>query len=410
VRFGVTAALRERNLVLITAATTISALGSNMAAVALAFAVLRIGGASDLGFVLLAREIPMVVFLLAGGVWADRVSRKYVLVGGYVLMGACQSATASLFLTHAATVWAVALLQIGFGAANAFTRPANIGLVPQAVSGEHLQSANAFVDLSRSTMRIAGPALGGVIVAATNPGWALAADAASFLVGAALLVRLQLRAGAARVRTHLVHELREGWSEFTARTWVWLMVASYGVFQLSLFPAMLVLGPVVAKQHLGGAAAWGTILSFQAVGSVVGGLVALRLRPARPLLTSSLLVVPTAAFLALLGAVPSLWLLVAVGLVASLGVTCSDIFWQTTFQQRIPEHLLSRLSSFDWFGSVVFNPIGYALIAPLAGVIGIPAALEASAAVNGAVPVILCLVPSIRDMRADTADPAPVAA
>jgi hypothetical protein len=397
-------ALLDRNLVLITSAMTISALGSNMAQIALAFAVLRIGSATDLGLVLLAREIPMVVFLLAGGVWADRISRKHLLVGGYVLMGACQAVTAALFLGHDAQVWAVAALQVGFGVANAFTRPANIGLVPQAVSAEHLQSANAYVDLGRSTMRIAGPALGGVIVVATNPGWALAADAASFFVGAALLFQLQLRAGVVRVRQHILHELREGWSEFTARSWVWMMVSSFGFFQLSLFPAMLVLGPVVALRHLGGADAWGLILAFQAVGSVAGGLIALRVRPARPLLTCALVVLPTSAFLALLAAVHSTWVLASVGFVMSLGLTCSDIFWQTTFQQRIPEHLLSRLSSFDWFGSIVFNPIGYALIGPVAGAVGVAAALYGSAAMNGGVTLALLSAPSIREMRAETAE------
>lgn len=176
---AVRGALRERNLRFLVASGAVSALGSGMAQVALAFAVLRIGGAADLGYTIVAREIPIVVFLLVGGVWADRVSRKLLLVLGDFATGAAQTLTALLFLMGSATVWRVAALQVVFGLAGAFTRPASTGLIPQAVSRQHLQQANALFDLSRSTMRIAGPAVGALVVVASNPGWALAADASS---------------------------------------------------------------------------------------------------------------------------------------------------------------------------------------------------------------------------------------
>src|SRR3954465_10004513 len=257
-----------------------------MAAVALAFAVLQIGGTSDLGYVFLAREIPTVIFLLAGGVWADRVSRKALLVLGDVATGTAQAATALLFLPPPATGCRGALLRMVFGVAGAFTRPASTGLVAQAVSHAHLQEANALLDLSRSTLRVVGPALGGLIVVAANPGWALAVDAGSFFVTAVLQLQLRIGPIDRPARARMLHELREGWTEFASRTWLWTMVASFGLFQLTLFPALLVLGPTVAKSHLGGAGAWGLILAFQGVGSVVGGLVALRLRPRRPLVVA----------------------------------------------------------------------------------------------------------------------------
>ena len=235
-------------MALLVASGTVSALGTGMAQVALAFAVLRIGGASDLGWVLLAREIPIVVFLLVGGVWADRVSRKLLLVIGDTTMGIAQVTTALLFLTDHATVWNVAVLQVVFGAVTAFTRPASTGLIPQAVSAGNMQQANALVDLGRSTTRIAGPAIGAAIVVAANPGWALAVDAATFGV-----LRFSVcKCGSPRrppTRTRMLHELHAGWSEFISRTWVWTMVASFGVFQLTLFPALLVLGPVVDSTH-----------------------------------------------------------------------------------------------------------------------------------------------------------------
>jgi MFS family permease len=400
-------ALRERNLRLLVAAGAASSLGNGMAQVALAFAVLRIGSAADLGYTFLAREIPIVVFLLVGGVWADRVSRKWLLVLGDLATGTSQAATALLFLTSHATVPRVAALQVVFGVASAFTRPAATGVMPQAVSPEHLQSANALFDLSRSTMRIVGPALGGLVVVAANPGWALAADAGSFIISAALRLQLRLTEVERQPRTRLWRELSEGWAEFRARTWCWTMVSSFGLFQLTLFPSLLVLGPVVARNDLGGAGSWGAVLSSQAAGSVVGGLVALHIRPSRPLVASALLTVPTSLLLALLGIPASTIVLCAIGFVASLGLTCGDIIWFTTFQKEVPDHLISRLSSFDWFGSVALNPLGYALIGPVAGAVGVGATLYGAAALNGAVSVAVATSPSIRSLRTGAAKPAP---
>jgi hypothetical protein len=393
-------ALRERNVRLLVGSGAVDALGNGMANVALAFAVLQIGGAGDLGLTFLAREIPMVVFLLLGGIWADRVSRKVLLVAGDLAAGSAQVLTALLFLTNHATVLRVALLQIVFGVANAFTRPASTGLIPQAVSALHLQEANALTDLSRSTSRIVGPAIGGVIVAAANPGWALAVDAASFFISAAFYVQLRITETERPERSHMIHELREGWSEFASRTWLWTIVASFGFFQLTLFPALLVLGPIVAKTHLGGASAWGLILAFQGVGSVVGGLLALRLHPRRPLVASTLLCLPIAGVLALLGASAPVALLCLVGFIAAVGLTCGDIIWFTTFQRQVPDHLMSRLSSFDWFGSVLLNPVGYALVGPIANRLGVAETLYFAAAANVLVTLIVASTPAIRNLRA----------
>jgi MFS family permease len=399
-------AFRERNVRYLVASGAVDALGNNMAAVALAFAVLQIGSPADLGYVFLAREIPIVVFLLAGGVWADRVSRKALLVLGNVATGSAQATTALLFLTHNATVWRVALLQMVFGVAGAFTRPASTGLIAQAVSHAHLQEANALLDLSRSMLRVVGPALGGLIVVVANPGWALAVDAASFFIEAALQLQLRIAAAERPPRTRMLHELREGWSEFASRTWLWTMVASFGLFQLTLFPALLVLGPTVAKAHLGGAGAWGVILAFQGGGSVVGGLVALRLQPRRPLVAATLLCVPIALVLALLGAAAPVPLLCAAGFVAAVGLTCGDILWFTTFQLQIPDHLISRLSSFDWFGSVALNPLGYALVGPLASVLGVATTLYLAAALNLVVSLGVASSPAVRRLeRRPAAEP-----
>jgi predicted MFS family arabinose efflux permease len=401
---GVREALSERNVRYLVASGAVDALGNNMAAVALAFGVLQIGGTADLGYVFLAREVPTVVLLLAGGVWADRVSRKVLLVFGDVATGSAQAVTALLFLTHHATVWRVALLQMVFGMAGAFTRPASTGLVAQAVSHAHLQQANALVNLSRSTLRVVGPALGGLIVVVANPGWALAADAATFFVTAGLQLQLRIPKAERPPRTRMLHELREGWSEFASRTWLWTIVGSFGLFQLTLFPALLVLGPVVAKAHLGGAGVWGIILAFQGAGSILGGLIALRLHPRRPLVAATLLCVPIALMLALLGAAAPVPILCIAGFLGSVGLTCGDIIWFTTFQLQVPDHLMSRLSSFDWFGSIALNPLGYALIGPLANTLGVAATLYLAAALNGVISVAVALTPAIQRLERKPAD------
>lgn len=390
------AALRERNLALLVTSGTVSAFGTGMSQVALAFAVLGIGGASDLGWVFLSREVPSVAFLLIGGVWADRVSRKQLLVGGDITLATTQAVTALAFLFHHAEVWSIACLQGAFGIANSFTRPASTGLIPQAVRSEHLQEANALIDLSRSTMRIAGPAVGAAIVVVANPAWALVADAASFAVSAFLRVRMQIAEGPRAGRTALTREVRDGWAAFIERSWLWIMVGCFGIFQLTLFPAMLVLGPVVAKSRLGGAAAWGAILASQSAGSVIGGLVALRVRPRRPLLTCCYLMLPATIFLAMLALASSLILLCGASLFAGLTLTTSGIVWMTAFQRSVPEHLVSRLSAFDWLGSVALNPLGYALIGPLAGALGTARTLYAAAALNGGATIAAALAPSIR--------------
>ena len=392
--------LRERNLALYVGATGVSTLGSAMAEVALAFAVLEIGTPTDLGLVLLAREVPLVVFLLLGGVWADRISRQRLLVAADLLRGGAQAAGAALLLTGLASVWSLALLQIGYGVAGAFSRPATVGLVPQTVSAGHLHEANALIGLARSSLRVVGPALGGAIVVASSPGWALAADAASFAASATLLAAMRLPGGVIRAAgAGVLADLHDGWKEFTSRTWVWVMVVSFGLFQLTLFPALLVLGPYVAKTDLGGAGAWGTILSFQAVGGLVGGVVALRVRPRRPLVTSTLICLPMAALLALLGAAAPVWAISAVGLLASACIAVEGVVWFTTLQEKVPAHAISRISSFDWFGSVALNPIGYALIGPLSGAIGVATTLYLAAALNATIAIGVCLVPSVRAVR-----------
>ena len=393
--------LRERNFARYLAAIVVSHLGGGMANVALAFAVLGFGTPTDLGIILLAREIPMIVFLLLGGVFADRLPRRTILIGTDVLKGSAQVATAALLFAGEAHVWNVALLQGAFGVANAFSRPVGLGLVKETVSDAHLQQANALTQLSRSTLSIVSPALGALIVTFGSPAIAIAVDAVTFFASAVLIASMRI-AGTVRAATKsIVGDLREGWREFVSRPWVVAIIASFGLFQLTYFPALLVLGPTVALEHLGGAAGWGTIIAIEGLGAVVGGLVALRIRVTRPLVIGELVVLPSGFLLLALAAPLPLVAIAAVGFLVGAGFALGENLYVTAFQRNIPEHALSRISSYDWFGSVALNPIGYALIGPVAETIGIPETLAIAGVLNVLVCLSVLLVPSVRRIRSD---------
>jgi MFS family permease len=396
------APLRDRPFRLLFTGQAISLLGDGMAPVALAFAVLdATGSASDLGWVLAARSGAMVALLLVGGVIADRVSRRLVMVVADLTRVAAQAATAALVLTGTAQLWELLVLQATFGAAMALFYPALTGLVPATVRPEALQQANALRAIATSGGQTVGPALGGLVVAAAGPGWALVADALGFAVDAYFLVRLPAIA-VARTAGGFGRQLIEGWQAFTSRTWVWTVVVSASLGNM-LFAPVMILGPVVAKQHLGGAVGWGIILAFFGIGSVAGGLLASRLRPAHPLrlgvLTVSLWSLPPLA----LAAGWPLWPVVAAGLVGGVGLAIFNVLWETTLQRSVPREVLSRVSSYDWFGSLAFQPVGQAVAGPVSGALGSPLTLFLS----GAGVVVTCLpalaVPSVRNLV--SADP-----
>jgi MFS family permease len=388
--------LHERSFARYLAAVTVSQLGNGMAMVALAFAVLGFGTATDLGIVLLAREIPIVALLLLGGVFADRLPRRAILVGTDLIKGTAQVVTAILLFTGTANVWNVALLQGVFGISAAFSRPATTGLVRETVSDARLQEANAMLGLSSSVLSIVGPAVGALIVATGSPAWAIAIDSITFFVSAALTASMRLTAMVRIASASILGDLRGGWREFVARPWAVAMVASFGLFQLTYFPALLVLGPLVAKQQLGGAGAWGVLLAVESFGAVLGGMLGLRLRFSRPLVASNLMVLPSGVLLAALAIPLPLVGLAMISFAVGMGFSLGNTLWMTSLQRNVPEHALSRISSFDWLGSVALNPIGYALIGPIAAAIGTPETLVIAGILNILVCISVTLVPSVR--------------
>lgn len=399
--------LRLRDFRLLFAGQGVSVLGDRMVAVALAFAVLELGGsASEVGLVLGAAWAPLVVTVLVGGVVADRTSRRGVMVTADLVRIATQGTMAVLVISGEAEIWMLAALAGITGGATGFFNPASTGLLPEVVPAEDLQPANALRATAVSGSEILGPLVAGVIVAAAGAGWAIAVDAATFAISALCLMRLRPPGREARERASFVSDLREGWVAFTSRRWVWTFVA-YFAFGNMLWGAWSSLGPVVAHRDLGGAAVWGTILGSVGVGALAGSLLATRLRPHRPLLFVALLEGLFGLPLAFLAAAAPAPLLAFSAFLSGFGMVLGMSVWESTLQRHIPADTLSRVSSYDWFGSYAFYPLGLATWGVVAGAIGLHTALWLAFGLFALSATVLLALPDIRHFRAQPAD-APV--
>jgi MFS family permease len=383
---------------------TTSFIGSAFANVALAFAVLELTGSkADLGFVLAARALPQVVFLLVGGIWADRLRRNRVMVVSNIASGASQGAIAVLLLSGHAQVWQLIVLAAVNGLSAAFFFPAAVGIVPQTVPQRMLQSANSLLSLGSNASFIGGAALGGLVVAATSPGIGIAVDAASFFLAAIFLAMIRLPATLRMEASNFFAELAEGWREFVSRAWLWSIVLQFGFVNAIQLGTEGVLGPSIANDHLGGAAAWGLILTAESIGLILGGLILLRLRPRRMLLAATLGYLLTVPFVLGLAGPAPLVALVVLAALAGIGNETFGILWETTFQQEIPEDKYSRVSSYDALGSFVLIPLGVAIAGPTAELIGTRETLLTAAAISVTATLAVLFVPDVRRIsrRAD---------
>jgi hypothetical protein len=395
-------ALRERQFRLLFTGQIVSLLGDAITGIALAFAVLDLtGSASDVGYVFAAKTVPLVAFLLVGGVFADRLPRRAVMLTADVVRGAAQGAVAVLVLTHSAHIWEIVVLQAVSGTATAFFNPASTGLTPMTVSAERLQQANALRGLSMASTGIAGSAISGALVAGVGPGWALAIDAATFGVSAFYLAQLRLPAHVTLPPQSFLTDLCEGWHEFASRTWVWVIVlsASIGNMMTSVFA---VLGAVISKASLGGAGAWAAIITSLGIGSLVGGFIALRVRVRHPLFLGSSLLGFLALPMALLAIRAPVVVIAAGALLAGIGNMVFNALWETSLQQHIPAAALSRVSAYDWFGSMAFAPIGLVVAGPAAAAVGTSTTLWIAAGVTLVTAAGLLATPSVRRLEAAT--------
>jgi MFS family permease len=397
----------SRNFRLLSACSVISVGGSQIATVAMPFAVLRSGGsAGDVGYVAAAELIAMIGTLLLGGTIADRAPRHQVMMAAEALQAVAQGIAAVLLLTGQAHVWQLAAVAAAGGAGFGFFYPAAQGLLPQTVPPSQLAQANALFRAGRNAASIGGAALGGILTGLAGPGWALAADAATFAVAAALRAGMQLQRQPPAQAASVYRDLRDGWREFTSRRWLWAVVAQFTIVTGIYAAAMQVLGPLTAHAHLGGARSWGLITAAYAVGAVAGGLVMTRYRPER-LLVASMLSIPAYSLLLFALAVPlPVPLDLGAALAAGGSLEVFTVCWATTLQQEIPPERLSRIVSYDALGGIALAPVATAVAGPAAAALGMTAVLTTAGALVATLPLLVLLTPEVRRIRRK--DPIPL--
>jgi MFS family permease len=380
----------------------LSVVGDRATGVALPFAVLAIGGsATDVGLVAAALTVPFLLFALIGGVWADRLPRHRLMLGSDLVRTVVQTVAAVLLLTGTAEVWHLVVLMAIFGTADAFFQPAFVGLMPSLVRPELLQEANALRSLTMSTGQIAGPTLAGVIIAVASPGVAFAVDAATFAVSSLVLALLRptVVARVVHASSGMWAEVRGGLREAWSRTWVRAFLVLLAVYHVVVLPAIFVLGPVLAEREYGGASSWAIVSAGFGIGSIAGDLLVLRLRPSRPLLVAAVAFVVASCQAAIIGSGLPIGAIAALEGVTGAAVTIGFTLWETSLQEHIPEHALSRVSSIDYLVSAGLMPLGLAVAGPLADQVGVHTLLAIETAIGVPVALAVVALPGVRAVR-----------
>jgi MFS family permease len=392
--------LRERDLRRLFAARMVSAYGSAMAPVAMAFGVLELtGSATAMGVVIASQSGAAALLQLLGGALADRISRKRMMVAADLLALTSQGAIAFLMITGEARVAELAALMAVTGAAFALHYPAAMGLVPLVVDGEKLQPANALLSLARSGALALGAASAGVLVATVGAGWAMAIDAATFGVAAALVASLRPRAQMRPARSSVLSDLRGGWREFTSHRWLWTVVVQFSVLLAASQASFAVVGPIVAERLLGGPTDWGWIAGAYGAGLLGGGVAALRLRVGRPILVGTLLMFASALPSLLLAGPAPVWAIAIGAFAAGIGFELFMVLWYTTLHTHVAPEALSRVIAYDTLGSIVLVPLAEAAAGPLTDALGTSHTLWIAVGLIVLPTLAVLGVPEVRTLR-----------
>ena len=405
---GRLAVLRLHDLRFVFCSTLVSSLGDGIVGVALAFAVLDLtGSATDLGIVMAARMITIVAMALIGGVVADRLSRRTVMMAADLVRFGGQVAIGVLLATGQATVLEIVISQVLVAAGNSFFEPASMGMI-QAAAGEHVQEANALKTISMSSTGLLGPAIGGALVATVGSSYALMADGATYLLSALLLAQVSRSAHAAAARDTeaptFLADLRDGYHEVSSRRWLWATIVNMALSNM-LLAAWPVLAPLICKQHYGGAPAYAALNVLWAVGMLAGGAALLRFKPRFLLRVGMLAFLPAVLPGVALGLHAPIYLVGFLQFFSGVGLSIDNALWWTAMQQHVPKDAISRVSSYDWAGTLAVAPIGYALVGPLSGAVGVSAAIIACSAGALAVTASALLVRDIRMLPSRPATP-----
>lgn len=369
--------LRHRDFRLLWLANSASVVGDRIVTVALALFVVDLtGSAVDLGVVLAAYSVPLVVLLLVGGVFADRLPRHLVVVGTDLVRFVLHALLAILIVTGDVRIWHVVVIGVLFGTAEAFYRPAATALLPQTVPEEEIQEGNAVTAMFANVAEFAGPALATLLVLGLSPAAAFGLDAATFLVSAALVVRVRPRergavaAGEPDTPATVLGDIRIGFAEVRSRSWVWATLAVFCIALFCAFAPLAVVGPIVAREEYGDIAVFGWVFAAFGAGMIAGSLAGLRWRPRYPMRQAMTIVLLWPAAMVLYAAGAPLGVVVPASVVAGAGVALFDIWWLTALAERIPPDKLSRVTSYDWAVSLGLVPLGYVLAGPAADAFG----------------------------------------
>ncbi|NUW43404.1 MFS transporter [Nonomuraea rhodomycinica] len=389
---------------------TASAFGDALTPLALAFAVLDLTGSpADLGIVVLSTRVPIIALTLVGGAFGDRFPRRGVMLLADVVRFLAHGLTAVLLLTGTAHLWTLVALQLVAGTGSALFNPAAVGLVMSLAGKERLQEANSLLSISRSATSIAALGAGGALVATVGSGWAVLVDALTFLVSAVFLWRLPRAVATERPphRAGLLASIGEGVREVAGRPWLWIWIVHVALTNMIAVAPVVVLGPYVADEHLGGAPAWSAIGIGYAVGGLAGGVVGARWRPARPMAAALAFFLLMAPLPALLAVPAATWLLAPAASLAGLQLVVYNVLQTTTLQRRLPEELVARAGSVVMLGALVAAPLGMGMSGPLAAAWGADTVLALSAGLLVVFTLATLLVPAVWKVRDDLSDEVP---
>ena len=396
-------ALRERNFRLLFAGRAVSYVGTYLAPIAVAFAVLDLGGsATAVGLSFAAWTVAQVSMLAFGGVIGDRLPRRAVMIAGDSASFVVRLVMGLLLVSGHAQVWELIVLQALGGASVALYNPAFYGLVREIVRPELLQQANGYLAIARYAAFPVGAALGGTIVATVGSGAALIFDAATYGVSALLLSQVHVES-LARAGDSFLRELREGWSAFVEYTWLWVLVLWIALYFLFTYAPFFVLGPYIAKHSMGGASTWGIVVTGEGLGALLGSLAGVRFRPRRPLVAVSALFLLTAIQSVLLAFHARVELLAPAAALAGFAFSCGSVVWDTAVQRTIAPDKLARVAAYGWMGAMVFLPAGYALAGPISEIVGMRAYLLFGAAWLIASTLVVVRLRSVREFTWDDA-------
>src|SRR3954451_4871719 len=360
----------DRNFRLLFAGRPISYVGTYLAPIAVAFAVLDLGGsATAVGLSFAAWTLAQVSMLALGGVVGDRVPRRKVMIGSDIASTFVRASMGVLLVTGRAQVWHLIALQAVGGASVAFYNPAFYGLVREIVPTESLQRANSLLAIARYASFPVGAALGGTIVALVGSGTALLLDAGTYAASALLLAFVRVDS-IARATSSMLRELRDGWNAFVEHQWVWLLTSWIALYFVITYAPFFVLGPYIAKHSMHGAASWAPVVTAEGIGALLGSLAGLRFRARRPLVAIGYIFMLTAVQSVLLAFHASVWALAAAAFCAGFGFACGSVVCDTAGQRGIEPAKIARVAAYGWMSAMVFLPAGYALAGPIASVVG----------------------------------------